>query len=65
MEFTAIEHTDVRGNVLYYLKLKNNNKELLVNVGKKTHDTVKEMTEPEQPKLFTEEEKKEVKGKQK
>lgn len=43
--FTAIEHTDVRGNVLYYIKLKMGEKEHLINVGKKTHDAVKNLLE--------------------
>lgn len=39
----AIEHIDVRGKKLYYLKLSNGPAELLVNVGKKTYDSVKAM----------------------
>jgi hypothetical protein len=39
----AITHTDVRGNILYYLKLATEIGELLVNVGQKTHDKVKSL----------------------
>lgn len=43
MKVEPLEHTDVRGNKMYYLKISNNGKEYLMNVGKKTFDTVTEM----------------------
>lgn len=51
MKFEALEHTDVRGSKLYYLKLTNNGKEFLINVGKKTFETVQDMTGVKQPEL--------------
>lgn len=42
----AVEHSDVRGNVKFYLKLTNEkNEEYIINVGKKTFDTVTKMKE--------------------
>lgn len=40
---TAITHTDVRGKELKYLKCTNGKTELLVNVGDKTYESVKNM----------------------
>ena len=40
----AIVHTDVRGKQLNYVKIKNGNKEVLINVGNKTYEAVREVT---------------------
>lgn len=43
----ALKHRDVRNNELLYLRLKNEEeeKEVLINIGKKTYDSVKQLTE--------------------
>lgn len=38
--FSTKEHSDVRGNKLYYLELSNGQSEHLINIGKKTFDIV-------------------------
>lgn len=38
---TAITHKDVKGKELLYLKIQNGEHNVLVNVGKKTYDSVK------------------------
>ena len=44
MKVTALQHTDVRGKQLNYLRLTTETQELLLNVGEKTYNTVLEMT---------------------
>lgn len=41
----VIEHSDVRGNKLLYLKINYKGKDVLINIGQKTHDAVKELAE--------------------
>lgn len=52
----TIEHKDVRGNKLLYLKISNGNTDILINVGQKTFDSVKAITSEKEEK--TEEQKK-------
>lgn len=40
---TAIEHKDVKGKILWYLEITDGETLFHVNVGQKTHDTVKMM----------------------
>lgn len=61
MQVETIEFKDVRGKELLYLKITSNQKEVLINVGKKTFDSVKELETPKQPEIpgLTKEEEKE------
>lgn len=49
MEATAIaiEHQDVRGNKLKYLKVSNEKGQVLIHVGQKTFDEVNKLTSDE------------------
>lgn len=42
---TPIEHKDIRGNILYYVKVSNGNEkeDYIINVGKKTYDNLKKL----------------------
>lgn len=42
---TAISHCDVFGKILYYLKIVTEFGEHFINIGQKTHDQVKALTE--------------------
>lgn len=54
MKVEVLKHTDVRGKELEYLKITNEKtgKNVLINVGKKTYDSVKELTEPDTQKVM-------------
>lgn len=43
MKVEPIKYTDVRGKELLYLKIEHNGKEVVINVGQKTYDSVKEL----------------------
>ena len=43
MKVTVIKHKDVRGTELLYLKLENENGEYLMNIGKKSFETIEEL----------------------
>lgn len=47
---TAILHKDVRGKELMYLKLETDSGQVLINIGLRTFNDVKELTEPTQKK---------------
>lgn len=44
-EITAIEHTDVFGKKLYYLRITTSLGEHFINIGEKTYNKVKELTD--------------------
>lgn len=39
----AIQHKDVKGKTLYYIRIKNGTSEVLINVGEKTYKGVVEL----------------------
>lgn len=50
----AIKHKDVKGKELLYLKIKNGEHEVLVNVGTKTYEAVKALDNVQELPLKTE-----------
>lgn len=53
----ALQHTDVRGKILKYIRLKNGEHEVLINVGDKTYQSVKELEKAQQIPLHDEDKK--------
>lgn len=47
---TPLEHEDVRGKKLLYLKMQANGKELVINIGKATYDAAAKLLEPREEK---------------
>ena len=49
MQLQVLEHRDVRGKILQYLKISNNRgNDLLINVGEKTYKSVRELIAEEE-----------------
>lgn len=52
MKIKALRHFDVKGREQFYLQITSNTKELMMNVGRKTYETITEMEQEEkQPEL--------------
>jgi hypothetical protein len=52
MQVEVLIYKDVRGKELQYIRVTNEKKEeVLINVGEKTYNAVKELIEPKQPEL--------------
>lgn len=45
MQVQAIEHTDVRNKKLLYLKIQYAGNDVLINIGKKTYDSIVTLSE--------------------
>lgn len=50
-----IKHKDVRGKELLYLKLTNEGREVLINIGQRTFSDVELLLNPNQQRLFEKE----------
>lgn len=52
----AIQHKDVKGKTLHYILIKNQDKSVLINVGEKTYNSVKQLDtiQPQQINAETE-----------
>lgn len=51
MKVNVIKHKDVTGKEQLYLKIENENGQVLINIGQKTYDKVNELiTEPKKEK---------------
>lgn len=49
MKIKTLEHTDVRGNKLYYMVITNNaGTEFMINVGERTVNTIKKLNEEDE-----------------
>lgn len=48
MKVQALEHTDVRGKKLWYISIENGGEPLLINVGQKNYNRVKELTKQQE-----------------
>ena len=47
----AIKFKDVRGKEMLYIKITKGEKEVIINVGQKTYDSVMELDKPETKKV--------------
>lgn len=58
MEVQVFKHADVRGKELCYLRIKKGEHEVLINVGEKTYNRVKELEKVQELPLKTEKDEK-------
>lgn len=50
VKLTPMEHADVRGKKLLYLKMEANGKELVINIGKATYEAGLDILQPREEK---------------